>query len=122
MKQHEERSHKLAMRILRLLILWIAAIALVITIYSHGQVRYYWYANDNEGGRGYSLKIWQGTSLDDSGIYPKGFTYRYWTYQFEKNTEIRAIAIILILAGASFLTLQMFRRPKDSVMRKEANT
>lgn len=120
MKQNEERSYKIAMRILRLLILWIAAIALVITIYSHGQVRYYWYANDE--GRGYSLKTWQGTSLDDSQVYRKGFTYRYETYQFEENTEIRAIAIILILAGASFLTLQMFRRPKDSVMRKETNT
>lgn len=107
------------MRILRLLILWIAAIALAVTIYTHGQARYYWYAN--EEGRGYSLKIWQGTSLDDRG-YPKGFIYRNETYHFEKNTEIRAIAIILILAGASFLTLRMFRPPKDSMMRKEMNT
>lgn len=107
------------MRILRLLILWIATIALVVTIYAHGQVRYYWYAN--EEGRGYSLKTWQGPSLDDRG-YPKGFIYRHETYHFEKNTEIRAIAIILIIAGASFLTLRTFRPSKDSVIQKEMNT
>ena len=63
------------MRILRLLILWIASIALIVTIYNHGQVRYYWYANDE--GRGYRLKTWHGTSLDGTSIYPKGFTYRH---------------------------------------------
>ena len=104
------------MRILKLLILWIAAIALIFTIYAYGQVRYYWYAN--EQGSGYLLKTWNGTSLDNSYVYPKGFTYQYDTYKFEKNPEFRIITIILILAGAGFLTLQMFRRPKHSIMQK----
>lgn len=107
------------MRIIRLLILWIVAIALIITIGEYGQVRYYWYAN--EQGRGYLLETWEGTSLDDSYLHPKGYTYRYYTDKFEKNPEIRTITIILILAVAGFLTLQMFRHPKDSTMQKNTD-
>jgi len=37
----------------------------------------------------------------------KGFKYRHTTSRFERNTESRIVVMILILAGASFLTLQM---------------
>ena len=100
------------MRNLRLLILWFSAAALVLTIFSYGLVSRYWYAK-SEGGHGYSLKTWEGTSLDESPGYEKGYTYRHSDYRFEQNPEIRTIAIIVILAGTSFLTLRILSHPKE---------
>ena len=97
------------MRILKLLAVWTAGGALAMTLYTHGEVTHYWYGNDE--GRGYSLDTWSGESLDDSQIYPKGYKFRFKTNDFERNSEVRTIAIILILSGACFLTFKLFRDP-----------
>jgi O-antigen ligase len=55
------------LRIWRLVVLWTAALTLVITIFIHGGVEYYCYANDQ--GQEYELKTYQGTSLDDKPYY-----------------------------------------------------
>lgn len=93
-----------------LLALWLTAIALAVTLYDYGQVRYYWYASDE--GRGYALTTWKGDSLDNDRSYPKGYTYRYDIYRFERNAEARTIVIILILAGASAASFKLLKRPR----------
>lgn len=100
------------MRILSLLILWIATIGLAVSLYSYGQVRYYWYAN--EDGRGYALDSYKGDSLDDDAGYEKGHKYRHQIWRFERNAEARTILIILILAGAGASSLWIWKRGKVS--------
>ncbi len=91
--------------------LWLAAIALSLTLYAYGQVEYYWYANDK--AQGYELRTWKGNSLDDEPGYAKGYTYRHSISRFEKNAEARTISIILILSGAAALSVRLLkRRPK----------
>lgn len=98
------------MRIARLLVIWIATIAISVTIYAYGQVEYTWY--EGADGKGYALKYWKGNTLDDDPAYDKGYKHKGSVYRFEKNAEIRTILIILILAGASLFSLSVFKRKK----------
>jgi hypothetical protein len=94
----------------KLLLLWLTTIALAYTVYAHGLRTYYWYAN--ESGRGYAVTEWRGANLDgqmsaDRRRYPEGYEFRYTYSRFEEQTELRTIAIILLVASAAFLTLRM---------------
>ena len=100
------------MRTLKLLLAWTTAIALAVTIHSYGQVKYYWYGNDQ--GRGYALRTWQGESLDNTGGYAQGYTYRYETYRFEKDPERRMITMILLLGTAGVLTIRILKRDRKT--------
>jgi len=60
-------------------------------------------------GRGYDLLGWQGDSLDDGYGYQKGYHFRYSTFRFEKNAEIRTIDIIAVFSCACAGTLLLFR-------------
>ena len=106
------------MRILKILILWGATLALVLTIYTYGQVKYYWYANDQNWG--HELRTQRGDSLDDDSGYEKGIRYKYTHYKFENNSEVRIILIILIFAGAGFLSFLIFKsKKKNNLPKKE---
>jgi hypothetical protein len=96
-----------------ILILWLTAAAISLTLYSFGMVQHYWYSND-AAGLGYDLVKWRGYTLDDSFPYPKGYRYKYSFTRFEKDAEARTIAIIIVLASAAGGTLFIMKKfPKQ---------
>ena len=100
------------MRVLNLLILWIAAISLAGTLYSYGLVQHYRYANDD--GQAYEESVYRGDSLDDMRGTKKGYIYRGAVWRLKRNAEGRTILIVLILAGASAASLWIWKREKVS--------
>ncbi len=95
------------MRALSIIVVWSTAFALALALYSYGLVQHYWY--DNGQGRGYDIIRWQGDSLDDVYGYQKGYHFRYSTFRFEKNAEIRTIAIVAVFSCASAGTILLLR-------------
>jgi hypothetical protein len=92
----------------KLLILWFSAVAICFTLYTYGEVKYHWYAND--AGRGYAIKEWKGQTLDSWGSkYGNGYSFQYYIYRFENNPEVRIVFIILILAGSAVGTLSIWK-------------
>jgi hypothetical protein len=110
------------MRAISILILWLTAAAVSLTLWSFGLVQHYWYFSDSVG-LGYDLAKWQGDTLDNSFGYPKGYRYRYSFARFEKDVERRTISIILVLAsacGATIIILMCFpkrNRPNQAMQR-----
>jgi hypothetical protein len=97
------------MRAMSLIILWLTAAAISLTLWSFGMIQHYWYFNDNVG-MGYDLVKWRGDTLDNSFGYPKGYRYKYSFTRFEKDAEFRTIAIIVVLASAAGGTLFVMKR------------
>lgn len=87
------------MRIVSLILLWLTAIAVAVTLWAFGLVDHYWYYNDAER-LGYDLPKWRGDTLDNSFGYPKGYVFKYSYVRFERSAEPRTIAIIIVLAAA----------------------
>jgi hypothetical protein len=101
------------MRVLSIVLVWLTAAAIALTLWNFGMVQHYWYANDQ--GLGYDLVKWQGDTLDNAFVYPKGYRFRYSTFRFEKNAETRAILIITVLACACAGTILLIvRLPKKA--------
>ena len=96
------------MRTISIVILWLTAAALALTLYAYGLVEHYWYANDQ--GRGYDLTRWRGDSLDGIPPYADGYHFRYSNLRFEKAPELRTVLIILVIASASTGTIVLLRR------------
>jgi hypothetical protein len=106
------------MRAISIILIWLTALALALTLLNYGMVEHYWYANNQ--GLGYDLTRWRGDTLDNVGSVGKGYRFRYSTFRFEKNAEIRTIAIIVVFscafAGTILLIRHLQRRqntPKD---------
>jgi len=97
--------------------IWFLAISLSVTLYSYGQVRHYWYANDE--GLGYEVDYYRGDSLDHDARYEKGYKYRYDIWRFQRNAEARTILIILILTGASASSLWISKRGKPQKLQEK---
>jgi hypothetical protein len=98
-------------RAVSIAVLWLAAIAVAVTLWAFGLVQHYWYFNDNEH-LGYDLLKWQGDTLDNSFGYPKGYGYRYSFVRFERHAEPRIIGIIIVLATACAGTIFLVSRPR----------
>ena len=96
------------MRTTSIIILWVTAAALALTLYAYGLVEHYWYANDQ--GRGYDLTRWRGDSLDGIPPYADGYHFRYSNLRFERAPEIRTVLIIIVIASASAGTIILLRR------------
>jgi hypothetical protein len=103
-------------RAISIIVLWLTAAALALTVYTYGLVGHYWYANDQ--GRGYDLTRWRGDSLDGIPPYPDGYRFRYSDSRFEKAPEIRTVFIILVLASASAGTIILLKRMRKQKLPK----
>jgi hypothetical protein len=97
------------MRIISILLLWVTAIAIAITLWAFGLVAHYWYFNDSTR-LGYDVPKWHGDTLDNSFGYPKGYVFKYSYVRFESGAEPRAIGIILVLATACAGTIFLVSR------------
>ena len=105
------------MRLISIIVLWLATGAIVFTLFGFGMVDHYWYANDQ--GQGYDFATWKGYNLDDVHGYEKGFRFRYSFPRFEKNAEMRIILIIVVLASAWGGTVLLITRfPKSNTVVK----
>jgi len=91
----------------KMIILWILVISLCITIYNYGKTKYYWYEDTKEPGWGYYKESYHGKDLGN--LYKDSEKYKYVeiVYKFDKDTEVRTIIIILILAVSSFLSFKI---------------
>jgi len=102
------------MRALSIIILWLTAAMIALTLWSFGMVQHYWYFSDS-AGLGYDLAKWQGDTLDNSFSYPKGYRFKYSFMRFEKDAERRTILIILVLTsacGGTIVVITRFPKPK----------
>ena len=108
------------MRALSIVVVWLTAVAVCITIWGFGMVQHYWYFSDT-AGVGYDLVKWQGDTLDNSLGYPKGYRLKYSFVRFEKDAERRTILIILVLAsacgGTIFLVTRFPKRTNQAMQR-----
>ena len=95
------------MKTFKIIGLWALVIILCITIYNYGKIKYYWYENTENPGRGHSIKTYQGENLGQ--YYTNGEKYKYTsiTYNFEKDAELRSIIIILIIAASFFFSFKI---------------
>lgn len=106
------------MRALSIVLVWLTAVAIALTLWNFGMVQHYWYFNEN-AGLGYDVVKWQGDTLDNVFGYPKGYRLKYSFFKFEKNAETRTILIITVLAcacGGTILLIMRFSKSKPAAV------
>lgn len=94
------------MNSLKILFLLALSVALCVILYEYGQTKYCRYERD--GGWGYDKDGYYGETLEDE----KQYKYVGTRYRFDKQSELRSIAIIFILGAAVFFSFRIIERTR----------
>lgn len=95
------------MKTFKIIVLWALVIILCMTIYDYGKIKYYWYENTEKPGWGIERKTYDGENLGQYYKDGEKFKYKYPTYKFEKDAELRSIIIISIMAVSFFFSFKI---------------